>query len=103
MAEPLHERVVRDGGVPIGPVAELGPMLAEGGRLLVGFQVADAGEVAAQAYDHRVAPAYRWPVDLLSELLGRHHLVETTRLVRQPGAGERVPQVALLARKVGSG
>ncbi len=84
-------------------IAELGRLLAKGGRLLVGFQVADPGDVVAQPYDHKVAPAYRWPVDLLSDLLGRHDLVETARLVRQPGEGERVPQLALLARKIGRG
>ena len=77
--------------------AEFHRVLAPGGHLLIGFPFREGD--APQVFDHKVAPAYRWPCDPLSALLGEAGLVEVGRLVRAPGEVERFPGGALLLRK----
>ncbi|MEV4006283.1 methyltransferase domain-containing protein [Actinomadura sp. NPDC049753] len=78
--------------------AEFHRVLAPGGLLLVGFQSTDEDE--AESFDHKVALAYRRPVDDMAELAARAGLVEVARLLRRPADGERpIPSGCLLARK----
>ncbi|WP_244930989.1 class I SAM-dependent methyltransferase [Nocardioides sp. W7] len=79
-------------------LVELRRMLADGAPLLVGFQTTDEPDGPPVPYDHRVAPAHRWPVGTLADLLAEAGFVESTRLVRQPEGTERCPQGALLVR-----
>ncbi|MBG0826011.1 methyltransferase domain-containing protein [Planomonospora sp. ID91781] len=79
-------------------------VLAPGGHLLLGFLSGDGSLRAAEPYDHKVAPAYRWPVDLVADLLGRAGFETTVRLLREPEGGGRHAQGCLLARRpVGGG
>ncbi|SNR23428.1 class I SAM-dependent DNA methyltransferase [Actinomadura mexicana] len=78
--------------------AEFHRVLAPGGLVLLGFQSTDEGE--AEAFDHKVALAYRRPVDDIAEMAARAGLVEVARLLRRPAENERpLPAGALLARK----
>ena len=54
-------------------------LLAPGGVLVIGFFDSDDG---VAAFDHAVHPAYRWPVDVLSERLDRAGLSEVERLTK---------------------
>ncbi|MEV4217128.1 methyltransferase domain-containing protein [Nonomuraea sp. NPDC049725] len=83
------------------PPAELPPYLAEfrrvvapGGHLLLGFFASD-GEPVSQ-FDHKVAPAYRWPIDELADLARKEGFVEVARLSREPVEGERFRHGRLL-------
>ena len=51
--------------------------LRPGGVLVLGFFGSDDG---VQPFDHAVAPAWRWPVDVLSQRLGGVGLQEVDRL-----------------------
>jgi SAM-dependent methyltransferase len=78
--------------------AEFHRVLAPGGLVLLGFQSTDEGE--AEAFDHKVALAYRRPVDDIAELAAQAGLVEVARLLRRPAETERpFPAGSLLARK----
>ncbi|WP_141582763.1 class I SAM-dependent methyltransferase [Actinomadura sp. WMMA1423] len=78
--------------------AEFHRVLAPGGLVLLGFQSTDEGE--AEAFDHKVALAYRRPVDDIAELAVRTGLVEVARLLRRPADKERpIPAGYFLARK----
>ncbi|MFJ5679607.1 class I SAM-dependent DNA methyltransferase [Streptomyces sp. NPDC093097] len=71
--------------------------LAPGGHLLLAFFEAEGGPVAP--FDHKVATAYRWPVDDLAELAGQAGFVEVGRMLREPREGERFRRGHLLMRK----
>ncbi|GAB3694817.1 class I SAM-dependent methyltransferase [Nocardiopsis oceani] len=75
-------------------LAEFRRVLAPGGHLLLAFFESEGGPVAD--FDHAVATAYRWPVDELAGLLGEAGFVETGRMLREPGAGERYRRGHLL-------
>lgn len=77
--------------------AEFRRVLAPGGHLLLGFFAGD--DPLPREFDHKVALAYRWSPDSLSELLREAGFVEVARLVREPGEGERFQQAQLLVRK----
>ncbi|MGW0807803.1 class I SAM-dependent DNA methyltransferase [Nonomuraea sp. NPDC002799] len=81
--------------------AEFGRVLAPGGHLLVSFQAYDHPAELAQAFDHKVALAYRYSPDGVAELLLEAGLTEVARLVRAPGedAQRGFPQAHLLARR----
>ncbi|WP_202532058.1 MULTISPECIES: class I SAM-dependent methyltransferase [unclassified Streptomyces] len=85
--------------------AEFARVLAPGGVLCVAFKVGPDGSAPASwlrhAYGHAVQlPVYRRPVDGMSAILGRHGLVETARVVRQPvGQHEPTPQGFVLLRR----
>ncbi|MFB4301263.1 class I SAM-dependent methyltransferase [Actinomadura sp. NTSP31] len=72
-------------------------MLAPGGHLLLGFFTSDTAECVP--FDHRVAPAHRWPIDAAAELVEKAGFTEIGRLRREPAEGERHRQGHLLARK----
>ncbi|MCG5449475.1 class I SAM-dependent methyltransferase [Micromonospora hortensis] len=77
-----------------GMLKEFRRVLVPAGRLVLG--VFDAEEVGA--FDHKVLTAYRWPVDEISERLGRAGFQEVERL-RRPGTDEhrRLAAVAAIA------
>ncbi|MEU4572652.1 MULTISPECIES: class I SAM-dependent methyltransferase [Nonomuraea] len=83
------------------PPAELPPYLAEfrrvvapGGHLLLGFFESDGGPVSQ--FDHKVTPAYRWPIDELADLARKEGFVEVARMSREPVEGERFRHGRLL-------
>jgi hypothetical protein len=78
-------------------LGETSRVLAPGGHLLLGFQAAEGED--EEPFDHRVVTAYRRPLDLVSRLLGAVGIVETTRVLRRPEAGERCSTGVLLARR----
>ncbi|POX37330.1 SAM-dependent methyltransferase [Streptomyces sp. Ru73] len=78
-------------------LAEFGRVTAPGGHLLLGFFEAEGGPVTP--FDHKVATAYRWPVDDLAELAGAAGFTEVGRMLREPGEGERFRRGNLLMRR----
>ncbi len=74
-------------------------MLAPGGHLLLAFPAADEPGGPAQAFDHQVSLAYRWPPDRVAALVRRAGFTEAARLLREPEETERFHQASLLARK----
>ncbi|MEV4195956.1 class I SAM-dependent methyltransferase [Streptomyces toxytricini] len=85
------------------PPAELPALLAEqvrvlapGGLLLVSFFATDGPEPVR--FDHKVAPAYSWPVDRFAALLAGAGLVPFARLVHDPGSERGFLDAHLLAR-----
>jgi SAM-dependent methyltransferase len=87
------------------PPQELPPYFAEfrrvlaapGGYLLLGFFESEGGPVVA--FDHKVAPAYRWPIDDLAELARKAQFVEVGRMLREPHEEERFRRGHLLMRR----
>ncbi|MEV4253615.1 class I SAM-dependent methyltransferase [Spirillospora sp. NPDC049652] len=86
------------------PPAELRPfldefhrVLAPGGYLLLGFFAAEGAEPVP--FDHRVAPAYRWPLDALADRVTEAGFTEVARSRREPGENERHRQGRLLLRR----
>ena len=78
--------------------AEFHRVLAPGGLVMLAFQSTDEG--VAEAFDHKVALAYRRPVDDMAELAAQVGLVEVARLLRRPAENERpIPSGCLLARR----
>jgi SAM-dependent methyltransferase len=82
-------------------LAEFHRVLAPGGYLLVGFSASDDPSHPAQAFDHAVAPAYRWSPDHLAAMLRKSGLAEVARMVREPQPADRrqFQEIHLLARK----
>ncbi|MFI8992875.1 class I SAM-dependent methyltransferase [Streptomyces sp. NPDC053542] len=76
--------------------AEFRRVLAPGGHLLLGFFESEGEPVTA--FDHKVATAYRWPIDDLAELAGDAGFVEIGRMLREPGEDERFRRGHLLMR-----
>lgn len=79
-------------------LAELVRVLRPGGVLLVGFQTGGDEIGPSEPFDHKVSPAYRWPVDAMAALLGAHGVSEIARLVVRAGPHNRFPEGYLLAR-----
>jgi SAM-dependent methyltransferase len=77
--------------------AEFRRVLAPGGHLLLGFFESEGGPVAR--FDHRVAPAYRWPIDDLADLARKEEFVEVARMFREPLEDERFRRGHLLMRR----
>ncbi|MGH3208682.1 MAG: class I SAM-dependent DNA methyltransferase [Trebonia sp.] len=84
------------GDVP-GYLAEFGRVLRPGGYLLAAFF--EAVNEPVTAYDHKVTPAYRWPVGELAALAGEAGFAEVGRMSREPRDGERFRRGHLLMRK----
>lgn len=84
------------GDVP-GYFAEFGRVLQPGGHLLAAFF--EAVNEPVTAYDHKVTPAYRWPVDELAVLAGEAGFTEIGRMSREPRVGERFRRGHLLMRR----
>ncbi|MFI6601667.1 class I SAM-dependent methyltransferase [Nonomuraea sp. NPDC050536] len=77
--------------------AEFRRLLAPGGYLLLGFFESEGEPVVA--FDHKVTPAYRWPIEDLAELARKAGLVEVGRMLREPHEDERFRQGRLLMRR----
>jgi SAM-dependent methyltransferase len=78
-------------------VAEFARVLKAGGHLLAAFFEA-VGEPAA-VFDHKVAPAYRWPADELASLAAAAGFAEVGRMSREPRGTERFRRGHLLMRR----
>lgn len=74
-------------------------VLAPGGHLLVAFFESEDEPVAV--FDHKVAAAYRWPIDDLAELASNAGFAEAGRMLRAPRQEERYRRGYLLMRKDG--
>ncbi|MFF4624556.1 class I SAM-dependent methyltransferase [Nonomuraea jabiensis] len=77
--------------------AEFHRVLAPGGHLLLGFF--ESGGEPVVAFDHKVTPAYRWPIEDLAELTRAAGFVEVGRMLREPQENERFRQGRLLMRR----
>jgi SAM-dependent methyltransferase len=78
-------------------LAEFRRVLAPGGYLLLGFFDSEGGPVLQ--FDHKVAPAYRWPIDDLADLARKEEFVEVARMLREPLPDERFRRGHLLMRR----
>lgn len=76
--------------------AEFRRVLAPGGHLLLAFFESEGESIAA--FDHKVATAYRWPIDDLAGLAGEAGFIEVGRMLREPREGERFRRGHLLMR-----
>jgi SAM-dependent methyltransferase len=76
--------------------AEFRRVLHLGGTLLLAFFESEGGPVAA--FDHKVATAYRWPIDNLAGLAREVGFVEVGRMLREPREEERYRRGHLLMR-----
>ncbi|MFI2184079.1 class I SAM-dependent methyltransferase [Streptomyces sioyaensis] len=76
--------------------AEFRRVLAPGGHLLLAFFESEGEPIAA--FDHKVATAYRWPIDDLAGLAGEAGFIEVGRMLREPCEGERFRRGHLLMR-----
>jgi len=77
--------------------AEFARVLASGGHLLAAFFESGGGQAAA--FDHKMAPAFRWPIDELAALGGRAGFAEVGRMLREPREQERFRRGHLLMRR----
>ncbi|OEV05246.1 class I SAM-dependent methyltransferase [Streptomyces oceani] len=80
--------------------AEFRRVLAPGGHLLLAFFESEGEPVTP--FDHRVATAFRWPIDELAELAGAAGFVEVGRLLRAPHGEERRHRRGRLLLRVSS-
>ncbi|WLP90549.1 class I SAM-dependent methyltransferase [Gordonia sp. NB41Y] len=72
--------------------------MPSGAMVCVAGQSSDVvGEVVE--FDHRVARAWRWHPDAMSEALGRAGFDEHSRTVVRPDAHRRFPEATLIARR----
>ncbi|MFD3471569.1 class I SAM-dependent methyltransferase [Streptomyces sp. NPDC058682] len=77
-------------------LAEQARVLARGGLLLVSFLATDGPEPVR--FDHKVAPAYSWPVDRFAELLAGAGLTTFARLLHDPASERGFLEAHVLAR-----
>ncbi|MGA8112100.1 MAG: class I SAM-dependent methyltransferase [Actinocatenispora sp.] len=77
-------------------LTEQARVLAPGGLLLVSFFATDGPEPVR--FDHKVTPAYSWPVDRFAELLAGAGVTPFTRLVHDPESERGFLDAHLLAR-----
>ena len=77
-------------------LAEQVRVLAPGGLLLVSFFATDGPEPVR--FDHKVAPAYSWPMDRFAELVTGAGLVTFARLLHDPASERGFLDAHLLAR-----
>jgi hypothetical protein len=77
--------------------AEFRRTLAPGGHLLVAFFESEGGPVAA--FDHKVAPAFRWPIDDLAAQAREAQFAEVGRMLREPRDQERFRRGHLVLRR----
>ncbi|MEV0008980.1 class I SAM-dependent methyltransferase [Streptomyces sp. NPDC047973] len=78
-------------------LAELVRVLAPEGLLLLSFFGTEGPEPAR--FDHKVAPAYNWPVELMAELLAGAGLVTVARLLHDPASERGFLDAHVLARR----
>jgi SAM-dependent methyltransferase len=74
-------------------LTEFRRVVRRGGMLVVGFFEG----ACVERFDHKVAPAYRWPVDEMSRMLSAAGFAETERC-RRSGTAQTRPYAALAAR-----
>ncbi|WP_326783623.1 class I SAM-dependent methyltransferase [Streptomyces sp. NBC_00151] len=77
-------------------LAEQVRVLASGGLLMVSFFATEAAEPVR--FDHKVTPAYSWPVDQFAELLVGAGLVTVARLLHDPASERGFLDAHLMAR-----
>ncbi|MER5726898.1 class I SAM-dependent methyltransferase [Streptomyces sp. NPDC002138] len=77
-------------------LAEQARVLAPGGLLLVSFFATEGPEPVR--FDHKVTPAYSWPVDRFGEMLVEAGLVPFARLLHDPASERGFLDAHLLAR-----
>ncbi|MEV0963661.1 class I SAM-dependent methyltransferase [Streptomyces sp. NPDC049910] len=77
-------------------LAEQVRVLAPGGLLLVSFFGTDGPEPVR--FDHKVTPAYSWPVDRFTALLAGAGLVTQARLLHDPASDRGFLDAHVLAR-----
>ncbi|MFI1799364.1 class I SAM-dependent DNA methyltransferase [Streptomyces sp. NPDC020379] len=77
--------------------AEFSRVLAPGGHLLLAFFDSEGEPVTA--FDHKVATAYRWPIDGLAALADEAGFAEVGRMLREPREEERYRRGHLLMRR----
>ena len=77
-------------------LAEQARVLAPGGLLLVSFFATDGLDQVR--FEHKVTPAYSWPVDRFAELLAAAGLVTFARLLHDPASERGFLDAHLLAR-----
>ncbi|PSK95992.1 methyltransferase family protein [Murinocardiopsis flavida] len=77
-------------------LAEQARVLAPAGLLLVSFFATDGPEPVR--FDHKVAPAYSWPVGRFAESLTGAGLTEFARLIHDPASERGFLDAHLLAR-----
>ncbi|MFG2976816.1 class I SAM-dependent methyltransferase [Streptomyces sp. NPDC048331] len=77
-------------------LAEQARVLARGGLLLVSFFATDGPEPVR--FDHKVTPAYSWPVDRFAELLAGAGFTTFARLIHDPASERGFLDAHLLAR-----
>nr|ABQ41261.1 putative methyltransferase [Streptomyces lavendulae] len=82
-----------------GLLAEQVRVLAPGGLLLVSFYV-DEGAAEPVRYEHKVAPAYSWPVERFVEVLAGAGFEVVARMVHGPVSERGFLEGHLLARVV---
>jgi SAM-dependent methyltransferase len=80
-----------------GYLAEFSRVLAPGGHLLVAFFESEGGPVTA--FDHKVTPAFRWPIDELAARAREARFTEVGRMLREPREQERFRRGHLLLRR----
>lgn len=77
--------------------AEFRRVVKPGGHLLAAFY--EAVDEPVTVYDHKVTPAYRWPVGELAALAGEAGFEEVGRMSREPRDTERFRRGHLLMRR----
>lgn len=77
-----------------GYFAEFSRVLRPGAPLLTAFF--EAADEPVTSFDHKVTPAYRWPLDELAGLGRDAGFTEIGRMSREPRAGERFRRGHLL-------
>ncbi|MCM1973486.1 class I SAM-dependent methyltransferase [Streptomyces sp. G1] len=79
-------------------LAEQVRVLAPGGLLLASFFATDGSEQPVR-FDHKVTPAYSWPVDRFAELMSAAGLVPFARLIHDPASERGFLDAHVLARR----
>ncbi|WP_405134202.1 class I SAM-dependent methyltransferase [Nocardia sp. NBC_01388] len=77
-------------------LTEFARVLRPEGHVLFAFQAPEQAQ-GVEAFDHKVAPGYRWAPDTLAETLEETGFRVTARMLRAPRPDDRGPQGYVLA------